>query len=246
MEKIITIAGFAMLCAFTSCKKDPVTGCFIKKGDTVTQEVEMAGNFTAIELYGLIDLEIIQNSQYKLEIEAGENTVAFYDVRVENGTLIIEDNSKCNAVRNFARPQVTVSLPELKQLRYYGNGTVTNSDTLITDHLEIDLWGGGEKVELTVKTDLLEGRIHASTCDLVLSGKTNHLGVFKRGLGKLKAFELQAQTCFVESFSVTDSEVKVNTLLDAKISYLGNIYYRGNPEIRFLETTGEGKLINAN
>lgn len=246
MEKVIILFLVLMLFVASSCKRDPVTDCFVRHGETISQTRELNEEFTRIELYGLVDLEIIQAPQYDFTLETGEYVTEYYTAEVENGALIIRDNSKCRAVRNFKRPKVIVSLPELKQLVYYGNGTVTNRDTLVANHLEIDLWGGGEKVDLTVNTDLLEGRIHASTCDLVLSGRTNHLGVFKRGMGKLKAFELKAQTCFVESFSVTDSEINVNALLDAKISYLGNLYYRGNPEIRLLEINGEGKLINGN
>lgn len=251
MEKVKTnistiICFCAVFIALQSCRKDPVFNCFVKNGDEITVEREIGAPFENIEIYGVIDLEITQAPEYQLRIEAGEHIESQYTTRIENGTLIIDDESNCRAVRNFKRPKMYVSLPVLKHLEYYGNGTVTNTGTLVTDRLTIDLWLGGEEVNLNIETDLIEGRIHGSTCDLVLSGRTNHLAVYKRGLGKLKAFDLSAQTCFVESYSSTDSEVTVNSILDAKLDFKGNLFYRGDPQLRDIRISHEGRVKAVN
>ena len=50
----------------------------------------------------------------------------------------------------------------------------------------------------------------------------------------------------MESYSSTDSEVTVNSILDAKLDFKGNLFYRGDPQLRDIRIRHEGRVKAVN
>lgn len=70
------------------------------------------------------------------------------------------------------------------------------------------------------------------TGDYKLSGaQQDRLDIFVTGVGNVDAYDMPVNTCNIRISGTSICEVHVNELLDVMISGVGNIWYRGNPDI---------------
>ena len=83
------------------------------------------------------------------------------------------------------------------------------------------------------------------TGDIELVGRTENLSVDIEGMGDLNAYDLQAEIATVIANDMGSAEVRVQRTLDATITDLGDIYYKGTPVIDS-NISGSGKLVDAN
>lgn len=73
----------------------------------------------------------------------------------------------------------------------------------------------------------------------------DELSIYVTGVGSVNAFELRVGTCEITFTGVGSCEVYVMNKLNVTISGIGNVFYKGSPEISS-SLTGLGKLIDAN
>jgi hypothetical protein len=82
--------------------------------------------------------------------------------------------------------------------------------------------------------------------DFFLTGPDqNELTITLTGVGNIDAFELRTDTCNITFSGVGNCKLFVTDLLSGTLSGVGNVYYKGNPEIN-LNVTGAGRLIDSN
>jgi hypothetical protein len=82
--------------------------------------------------------------------------------------------------------------------------------------------------------------------DFVLSGPDQDaLTINLIGVGNIHAFDMRVGSCTITFTGVGSCEVYVLNNLDVLITGVGNVYYKGNPEIGS-SITGVGHLIDAN
>ena len=87
---------------------------------------------------------------------------------------------------------------------------------------------------------------HSGIGDIILEGPArSFFEIDYRGIGHVLAYGLPVDNCTVYSNGPGDCKVMVNDNLEVDISGIGNIYYRGIPEITVTDT-GLGELVNDN
>jgi hypothetical protein len=225
-----------------ACEKSG-TNCFSSTGDIIRQE-RFLPSFDSIEMYDNVNVILTYDSVDKLVVEAGEHIIDGITTEVENGNLVIRNMNLCNWTRDFSKPvNIYISLDYLWRVYYNSAGNLTTTNTLNLDSLEIDVWGGCGTIDLDL--DLYTGYFaeNLGTADFLLTGKCDICYIWSGEYGPFDCGDLSTRYCFVKTQSSNDCRVRVEKILGATITSIGNIYYTGNPDSVSYTITGQGKLI---
>ncbi len=80
----------------------------------------------------------------------------------------------------------------------------------------------------------------------LLSGpKQDEISINISNLVNVEAYELEVDVCSINMAGFAHCKVKVNNILNAVLTGIGSVYYRGNPTIN-ASTSRIGKVINDN
>lgn len=237
------VPAILFLLMVPSCSESPVLDCFTGTGEIEKSERDLP-YFHSILLKNNINLELIPSNRNKLILEAGVNLKPKIITEVNgDSVLIIKNDNSCNWVRSYDKPiNVYLEYTYLKNFEYRSIGTVTNIDTLKVDSLQIDIYEGAGKINLAINTYQCKASLHYGTADIYLSGKSDISFYYQLGAGKLDAKNLESSFVYLRNWSSNNMFVWANTEMSVEINGLGNVYYKGTPEIS-ASLPGEGKLI---
>ena len=244
MHKLITI--LVMLLFFTtSCKKNSIIDCFNSTGPITMVERPLTG-FHTIILKDNINLVLVHSDTMMLKLEAGSNLMNKIITEIKDSTLTLENNNSCNWVRDFSKPvNVYLDMTLLDTLKYMSIGNVTCSDTVRNQFIQIDVHEGSGTISLLLNQNICVVNLHYGTADIVLYGKSNSCYFYQNSFGRINAIDLEAGSVYSRNWGSNDLYLYAKKFLSIEIKNIGNVYYRGNPQINST-ITGSGKLIPYN
>ena len=239
----ILIASFILL-SLESCKKEEDRSCVKFVGAEQVKIIDLPF-FNKLQLYERIKFELVQDSVNKVILKGGENLLNKIDVKISEDTLIINNNNKCNFLRNYSKIVIAeIHFKELIGLRYFGTELLTNKGVLNLPWFYLSLESSSGSVNLQLNSNV----IYASSGnygDYNLAGKTNVAYIYNNSNGYCNTYNLLVKDSIKVS-SKTMGIMKVNadnTFLNAEIKNGGNIFYKGTPSSILLKKTGKGELI---
>lgn len=242
MKKIIHITLIIGLS--WSCNKPDAWDC-VKTSGKKTSDNRTVERFSKVHVYNEINVNLIQNADKAglVIIHGPENLLNKIETNVENQTLRIEDLNTCNWVRSYQNEMnIDVYTDTLNQIYLFGNGNLTNTDTLYSPELYIETNGGAGHISLCIRTHSSYTYMHAGHTDLKLNGYS-HLSYISSGIiGTVDARGLRSDYTFLQNESISDMYVWADHVLEADIQYKGNVYYTGSPQIINQQGRGEGRL----
>lgn len=223
------------------CGKD----LFLKGAGPVTRVSRQLPSFNQINLYNRINLILTQDTAQAVTVEAGEHLVGDIETTVSGNALTIRDNNKYNWARDM-NPSINVyiSMAGLQKIGYYGAGNITCTNTLVSGQLVLDSWMGIGSINLNINTNAVSAIVREDNADMTLSGKSREVYVYCAHEGAVDLRNLASETALVESKSINDVYVNVSKMLDARILYKGNVYYRGHPMQIDITKVNSGQLIH--
>jgi len=225
-----------------SCKKTDPTDCFKSTGEDIT-ETRNSGVFNKIVLYDNVNLYLTQAATNTIEVTAGKKVMKKINTSISGGKLIIENNNTCNWVRSFNREvDVFVSVQNLTEIEYRGSGDIISTNTLEGDSLVLNIWEGAGKVDLDINMQRNYIYFHIGTADVYYKGFTHLSYITAASFGPVDAREMSTVYTYMENKGSNNCYVKTTLHLGATISSIGNIYYKGDPDIN-LNDYGDGELI---
>ncbi|HOY30592.1 MAG TPA: DUF2807 domain-containing protein [Bacteroidales bacterium] len=227
----------------TSCKKENLCDCFKSTGKITTEE-RTTEPFNSIYLDDNVNLILTRDSIFSVKAEAGKNLLPLIRTRVENGSMYISNDNKCNWVRSY-KPDVNVyiSMPSLLFLGYSGSGDITMQNTFTGDTLWFDSKNGSGTVNLDLEVRKCCLIINTGPCDVITKGCADELQVYYIGTGMIHCEEFPTFYTYVTNKSTGDCYLNVHDLLIYHLSWSGNVYYTGNPPQITGESTGSGTII---
>ena len=188
------------------------------------------GDFTILKVYNGIEVELIKSTDQKLEITGEKSEM----VKVKNvdGTLKLSLPFSLKPENNAANGQVLIKL-------YYNTAIDVidaNEAATITgreiNQEKIDV-NAQERafINLVIKTKNLN--IRASSGGIIkLTGSTKNQDVDVDLYGVYNGFALEASAnSTVFSGTGARAEILAGESLNAKVSFGGSIFYKGNPEV---------------
>jgi hypothetical protein len=226
MNKLPKLFLIFCTCLFSSCEKDHMGDCFKGTG-TIVKESRPVSFFSALDVEKKVDVILRDGPADEITVEAGENIIGGITTRIENNTLYITNENKCNWIRSYTCPvNVYVTTSHLRQIYQRGNGRITSDGILAYDTLYMETWNSGD-ISLVVASDLLENRQHVSVGDVEVKGQVRQLYVYNNGNGFCTMGDLETKITQVDNQGTGDTYVKVDSILYYGISGIGNIYLYG-------------------
>lgn len=194
---------------------------------TITKNL---GDFSVIKVYNGIEVELIKSDEQKLEITGKKSDKV--TVKNVNGTLKLSLPFSLKPENNAAQGEVIIKL-------FYNNNIAVvdaNEGATITgkeinqDKLEVR---SQERafINLVVKVKHLE--VKAISGGIVkLSGTAKNQTIDADLYGIYNGFNLKASAnSTVKAGTGAKAEIMAGETLNAKVSFGGSIFYKGNPEV---------------
>jgi hypothetical protein len=165
-------------------------------------------------------------------------------------TLTLDDFSKIENT-GVADIHVTVGGPQSVVLKAQQNIIDVMTIGVLADELKIGLEQGvsierADTIVFNITVPEISSITLTGVGTYVLSGDyQDELAISITGVGDVKAFGLEVGTCTISITGVGDCEVFVKNKLDISILGVGDVYWKGNPDIAS-SISGVGNLIDAN
>ena len=228
-----------------SCEKNS-SRCFVSKGKSI-DEHRILAEFNSILVRDIFNLILVQDSLNMIVLEGGENLLPNVTTDVKNDTLIINNTTKCNWLRDYDKIKLFIHFTNLEYLVTYDPVKVISYDTVKCDSLEY--YAIGEIGEADLILDCGYFRFDDSF---------NTLGHFKfRGRAdKSRFFVNYGSSLYADSLISRNADIFYKTIGEIYIHVTehlrvwiwgsGNIYYTGNPDlVEVIEKKSTGILIKA-
>jgi len=181
-------------------------------------ESRSIGNFRALELNGIGDVELRLGSAPTLQITADDNLLPYFTTRVEGDTLVIDSRGSFRTQRS---PRIVVTVPDVESVVTKGSGDVRVYN-VNNARLSLVTRGSG---------------------DMSAQGRTRDLVVTIQGSGDSDVRGLASSSATASVQGSGDIRVTTNGALNASVAGSGTIYYAGSPQPLHVHTAGSGDVI---
>lgn len=226
-----------------------LTGCkdgfeaFEGSGKTVTV-IRPVAPFHSVSVNNNINLVIAYDSVCTLKVEGGKNWLDDILTEVNNQELILKNNNNFLWLKDPGK-QITVyiTVPFLSSIYYRGVGWIHTTDTLHADQLTVEALDGAGSINLVVNAKTVNLKSLKGAIDIEAKGKTDYLYIFNDAVAPILCKDLVSRRVLVIARGTNDCYINVENDLEARISGVGNVFYRGNPDTIVTSIIGSGNLI---
>lgn len=226
----------------SGCRKENAFDC-LKSTGPIRTETRYLPAFKAIEVKDNVELVLIQDTQARLEVEAGENLLSSIRTDVKNDRLYIENYNKCNWVRSYRKKmQVRLYLPQMPFLAviHDGESLIRTEGTIQPDTLFLYQNRSGD-YDLSLQVTRL-WMTNYNLGNMTLRGHAETLNAYTYGLGNVDASQFTSKSCHYHLHGSGNVQVRAVEFLGAFLTGLGNLTYFGNPVATDFSATGSGKI----
>ncbi len=225
----------------------PIAGSGVLRTETRT-----VGAFRRIRLEGVAALKVTVGPAVSLQIEADDNLLPIIATAVQGETLVVSESRSISTKHGIT---VTVTTPELVGIEQAGAGAF-DVKGVTGDEFAIDVSGvggvllAGSAKRMKVDTSGAAG-IGLSGLDvrikgvggIAATGRAGQLEASLSGAGALEAYDLAVKDAKVSVSGVGGARVNPSGSLDASVSGIGGIVYRGNPASLKKDVSGLGAVV---
>ena len=200
-----------------------LSSCMVVSQTTISKKL---GDFQKIKVYNGINLELIKSNEQKLEIK-GEKAAK---VKVKNINGILKISLKFPEIN--AKGKVNLKLFYNKNILVIdGNeGAIITGKEIDQKFLEVKAQEGAS-ISLTIQTKHL--KVKSSSGGIVkLKGTSKNQEVDLDLYGVYHGFDLKiSDYTTINVGTGAKAEVQAGETLNAKVSFGGSVFYKGDPEI---------------
>lgn len=182
-------------------------------------ESRSVGEFSAIDLRGAGQLDVLIGQPHSVTVEASADTLKDLETRVQGDRLVIDARDESFWVRNGAY-HVRITVPRLDSLVVSG----------ATDASLHGFSGGNTKI------------VVSGAGDLEASGTVDSLEAVTNGAANLNLSQLAATSARVVVNGAGNAKVQASGRLDATVNGVGNIEYLGSPSDLRTAINGVGSI----
>lgn len=237
MKKNISLIALFIPVLFAGCE----TKCIEDSGNAVSRTVSLK-NFDEIKVKGAIKLILVQDSSYKVQVDADSNIIAYVKADVSGSELTIKlDHDKYCGTDSIV---VHAGIGEMKKLELDGAVKVSGEGRIYAGDVDFSFSGTSD-----VSLDLNAARVN-TTIDgvgqIALAGQAGTHELKIRGTAKVDAFDFVVGVYHIETDGTGKANINVLNELKVKTSGSSEIYYKGNPKKVEEKKSGATKLEKVN
>jgi len=199
------------------------------------------GDFHTLKVFNGLTVELQKAATSKVVISGSQSE----DVSIKNADGVLK--IRLHFPDSFTAEDVKIVLyysKDIDVLDANEGGEIFSDKTLKQQHLEVRTQEGA-KINLAVNTKHLTVK-SVSGGIIELTGVTENQTVEATTGGIYEAFEMQSKQAIVTAASGANVEISISEILDAKVRFGGNIYYKGTPEVLKTKKVIGGKIVDKN
>ena len=185
-------------------------------GNVAAEKRDLA-NFSAVDVGGVFQVEIVAGKEFSVEVEADDNLLSHIETEVRHGTLYIETDGRLKTSNPI---KLRISAPDIDKLDVSGAANVTLSGVK-NDALSLEASGASK---------------------ITVSGETSQLNVDISGATKVLADQLKTANANVEASGASYADVNVTGELRSKLSGASNVEYSGSPTNVVTKKSGASRV----
>lgn len=210
----------------------------IVKGQSVYEERELQ-SFNRVKLKSIGNVYVKMGEKQSVRIEADDDLIPKVKTEVFGNELVISMQHPSPEWITDPKIDIYVVMVEAKGFELRGIGKISTKDTINVKDLEIRNAGVGSMFLLINGDDIITEL--SGLGKITIEGKANSNNIVISGAGKVDSKYLRLNTAKIISKGFGSCTVYAIKELDVKITGLGKVRYRGNPEIK-KKITGIGTL----
>lgn len=199
-------------------------------------------NFDKISVDGAIKLILMQDSSYKVQVDADSNIIAYVKADVSGSELKLKlDYDKYCGTDSIV---VRAGIGELKQLELDGAVKVVGEGRIYAGDVKFNFSGSSD-----VSLDLSAARVTTEVDGvgkLALKGQAGIHELKIKGIANLDAFDFVVGVYDIETKGKGKANINVLNELKVRTSGSSEIYYKGNPKKVDEKKSGATKLEKVN
>ena len=239
-----------ILFCLIACNSESVGDCFQTEGAIIEKSYDLA-TFSEIRIVGEVSLVIKQGDVQEVLLETGENLLNDVYVSIEDETLIIKDENKCNLFRDYGLTKATVTVPNLVRIRNSSTYDVHSEGVLQFPELILvsNTSGGIEDVrkggDFYINVECEELLISANGQSVFyINGHANKATIsFTDENPRFEGRNLMVNVLEVSQVSANDMIVNPQEEIFGSIRGTGNVISVHRPEIVDVEEIFTGRLL---
>lgn len=227
-----------ILLVLSSCKKEEIP---------TVKHIELLP-FTDISIESAFDIELVEDSVFKLIITSSNNEIADkISYEIDNNKLYLKDNRKFKFLKPGKIASIEIHAPEFFMLELYGGVNLTTKGYLTSNNLGVVFKKHGNYCDFKLNNDMFYfWNDNLSGGDIKLRGTCQVAKFWFSDLVSLNTSDLNAESVIISSNTNNDSEIRVTNKLEYEILGEGDVIVYGNPAI--IEqipnsAKGKGELI---
>lgn len=203
---------------------------------TIVEDARTLEDFSSINIEGTYSIELAQGEP-GLVIETDENLLPLIQSEVKRNTLQLKSTENIKGSDGIT---IRISYPELEKLELGGATKVSHTGTLKGKNLEIEI-NGASMLDLAMEVNKLELEVSGAS-SVTFEGTANQLQADLSGAGNLDAYDLRVRDANVSLSGVGGAQVYVTDNLQAQVSGVGSIRYKGEPRNLQRQISGVGSI----
>lgn len=208
-------------------------------------QLRNVGSFSAIKVSGGIDVYLSQSNEEAVAVSASDE--AYRDnikTEVENGVLKIYYDSHSFRFNSNKKLRAYISFKTLESIEGSGACNFMINGIFKGTSLRVRFSGACNMEGVVNITNVQFDLNGAST--VKISGEVSNLKLEASGASDLKNYDLVVDNFIAQLSGASDAKITVNKSISAKASGASSLYYKGNPEVRDVSSSGASSISNRN
>ena len=243
LGKYLSIVTVLVLMAILgSCRHG--WGKRVRGNGNIKTEDRSVGNFKNVEVGGSIDVYVSQGSPASVKLEGDENVIRYVEVNQEGDRLIVKNKDGFDLLPS-GQMKIYVTAPVYNKIEVSGASDIIGQGKISNpEDLELGVSGAGD-----IKMELDAPRVRADisgTGSIHLKGETKETEFSLSGVGSAHCYDLLSENTRVDISGTGSADVYASVGLDAQVSGLGSIHYKGNPTNVKQNVSGAGSISRSN
>jgi hypothetical protein len=240
MKKILLLA--AAVFTLISCGR--FMGKRIRGNGVIKTEERTVSAFKHVEASGAIKLMVSQGDLKPVKLEGDENILPYIEVAQDGDRIEIRTKPGYN-LSPSGDLNVYVSAPVYSSIEVSGASDIKGENKITNpENLDLEASGAGD-IEMEVDAPALSAKISGSG-SVRLKGQTKDLDIDLSGAGHAYCYDLLSENSKVDISGAGSAEVYASVKLEAEVSGVGNVSYKGNATNVSQHVSGAGSVNKAN
>ena len=207
----------------------------LAQDDEITVAVK---SFDQLELNGAFRVFLYQGNREEVRLEGPANYLDRIEVNQRGDKVRVQ--SKHDQRVSLKKIDVHVYFRDLSHLEINGVGQFVAQTSIHTEELDL-LINGIKELDIELYVDALDAEV-SGLGKTYLAGSANVAEININGIGSLYALDLAVKELHIETNGIGKAEVNATDQIYVSAYGIGSVYYAGNPEIKYMDKSGIGKV----